>query len=221
MRLSLSSLLSIPGSETEESHSIWPVRPVLHPPGHPSESRSRRRSAGAFLMMPGRLKLLLHGIFAESKHKDHGCGLSRAKPDGQVMAAHGSPPVRDAVAALSFHNSLRRSRASVKTDKIIPAGVKSGKIPVDRKDSIVIPSLPVFRLVIDPAAADLHLSCGEIALEIGRVILRVPQAELRSEEIVNLFAVTFIGESQPVDLTVARPPARKLPALQPADPSPM
>ena len=110
--------------------------------------------------------------------------------------------MRDAVAALSFHNSLRRSRASVKTDKIIPAGVKSGKIPVDRKDSIVIPSLPVFRLVIDPAAADLHLSCGEIALEIGRVILRVPQAELHvAEDIENLFAVTFIGESQPVDLT--------------------
>ena len=155
-----------------------------------------------FIDDAGRLKLLLHGIFAESKHKDHGCGLSRAKPDGQVMAAHGSPPVRDAVAALSFHNSLGRGCASVKAYEIVPAGIKSHKIPVDRKDSIVIPSLPVFRLVIDPAAADLHLSCGEIALEIGRVILRVPQAELHvAEDIENLFAVTFIGESQPVDLT--------------------
>ena len=46
----------------------------------------------------------------------------------------------------------------------------------------VIAPLAVFRLVIDNAVLHLHLAGIEVALKVGGVVLRVPQAELDGGE---------------------------------------
>ena len=42
----------------------------------------------------------------------------------------------------------------------------------------MIAALPVLRLVIDDFVFDLHLPDAEIALEIGGIVLGIPEAEL-------------------------------------------
>ena len=68
----------------------------------------------------------------------------------------------------------------------------------------MVPALPVLGLVIDGGAAvfELHLSQSVVALEVGGVVLRVPQAEL--DEAVQaqlLFFAAFVGQLHAGDLS--------------------
>ena len=62
----------------------------------------------------------------------------------------------------------------------------------------MIPPLPVFGLVVNDAAFNLHLTGGVISLEVGRVIHGIPQAKLHiREEPERSGMVARIGESDP------------------------
>ena len=67
----------------------------------------------------------------------------------------------------------------------------------------MVSALPVFGLVIDGAAHHLYLAAGEVPLEVGCIILSIPQAELHEAEQVNFFlCVRNIFQNNTVDLAV-------------------
>src|ERR1019366_9042089 len=60
--------------------------------------------------------------------------------------------------------------------------VEPGQLGRAGEPGEVIAALAVFGLVIDDAVFDLHLSDAEVALAIGGVVLRIPQAEFDGRE---------------------------------------
>jgi len=65
----------------------------------------------------------------------------------------------------------------------------------------MVAPLAVFALVVDHAVLDLDLANAEIALEVGCVVVRVPQAELdRGEERQIGWLGAAVGERHLPDL---------------------
>ena len=99
------------------------------------------------------------------------------------------------------HRGLVRSRLRAKVR--VAVGVEAGDGRVDAVDRVVVATLAVFGLVVDRAVLDLHLADGQVALVVGLVVFRVPQAELdEAEERDRLGSVGRVGERDLVDLGV-------------------
>ena len=65
----------------------------------------------------------------------------------------------------------------------------------------MVPAFSVFCLVIDDAVIHFHLSGGEIALEIGGIILGIPETEFRQAEEIEIFPdVTVVPDHETVYL---------------------
>ena len=61
----------------------------------------------------------------------------------------------------------------------------------------MVPSLPIFCLMVDGIVFNLHFSCGVVALEVGEVIPRIPEAPFYSSHCPDfLFLFAFISELQ-------------------------
>ena len=155
----------------------------------------KQRVGGSLVNHAGRDELLVLGIFAVAQHEDKAHAFARRERAAQVMAADGRPAAGDRVAAAPLKHSSRVVKAVVRAQEAVAVGVKAVDRCVHGVDGVVIAALTVLGLVVDRAALDLHLAGGEVALEIGRVILRVPQAELHKAEQGNLFGrVRPVGE---------------------------
>ncbi len=61
--------------------------------------------------------------------------------------------------------------------------------PVSPENSVMVSALPVFRFVVNGVGLHLHLAGGQIALEVGAVVHRVPEAELHKGEELHGFPV--------------------------------
>ena len=91
------------------------------------------------------------------------------------MGAH---PLATLFALPVFKHGARLAKTIVRAEEAFAIGVEAVDRRIDGVNGKVVAALTVFRLVIDRAAFDFDLAGGEIALEIGRIVLRVPQAEL-------------------------------------------
>ena len=94
-----------------------------------------------------------------------------------MVTADRSPAVSNAVMTDAFENGLRILRTVIKTYEFISAGIKSVNIRIDSENSEMITPFTIFCLVIYFRASDFNLSDREITLEIGRIILSIPQTE--------------------------------------------
>ena len=66
----------------------------------------------------------------------------------------------------------------------------------------MVPAFPVFRLMIDRGAIDLHLTGGQVPLIVGHIIQRIPETELYiGVNREDLLLAAFIFQGQAVDLT--------------------
>ena len=148
--------------------------------------RFQQRIGGRFVDDVRRGKLFRLRVFAIAQHKDETRALARFQRDAQMVAADGRPAAGDAVAASVFKHGARLAKAVVRAEEALAVGVEAVHRRVDRVHGKMVAALAVFRLVIDRAALDLDLAGGEVALEVGRVVLRVPQAELDEAEQRNL-----------------------------------
>ena len=67
----------------------------------------------------------------------------------------------------------------------------------------MVPALAVFGFVVDGVRLELDLADGEVSLEIGAVVHRVPEAELQiREHIERLFRGSFVFQRQPDEQAV-------------------
>ena len=102
------------------------------------------------------------------------------------MAADGRPAAGDGVAASALKDGRRMIEAVVRAEEAVAVGVKAVHWRVHSEYGEVIAALAVFSLVVNCAALDFHLAGGEVALEVGGIVLRVPQAELHKAEQGNV-----------------------------------
>jgi len=86
------------------------------------------------------------------------------------------------VPRLSGEDRVRPVKAVVKAQKSFTVSIKTGNLPVDRIESIMVSPLAVLRLVIDDPVFNLHFSGGEVALEVCLVVMCVPEAPLHERE---------------------------------------
>ena len=100
------------------------------------------------------------------------------------MRADRLPAVGDRVADdCPRSTAMRAIPAAVWAQERLALGVEAGERLGAGEVGEVVAPLAVLGLVVDHAVLDLDLADAIVALEVGRVVLRVPQAELdRGEE---------------------------------------
>jgi len=67
----------------------------------------------------------------------------------------------------------------------------------------MVSALSVLCLVIDNRAFNLNFTGAEVSLEVGHIIISIPQAELnKREESYFLFVLSFILQYKLLDFTI-------------------
>ena len=94
-----------------------------------------------------------------------------------MVRADRLPAVSDGIGRTALLHHLRGVPAAVCAQESFALGIKASQRLGTGEVGKMIAALAVFGLVIDHAAFDLDLPGVEIALEIGGVILGIPQAE--------------------------------------------
>ncbi len=101
--------------------------------------------------------------------------LPGAQFNVDAVGGYRTPPMGDRRSRTAIKNAMRRSNR-YKARKALAVGIETVYIGIDIVESIMIATFLVFRLMINRAAVDLHLSCREITLEILHVGRCVPKA---------------------------------------------
>ena len=112
----------------------------------------------------------------------------------------------DTVPGLSGKDRVRPVKTVVESQKRFTVSIKTGNLPVDRIESIMVATLTILGLVIDDPLFNLHLAGGEVALEVCLVIKCIPEAPLHKREKVDaLRHPAVVAEGDPLHLAgVAR-----------------
>ena len=113
------------------------------------------------------------------------------------MGSDGRPAVCEGVGCLAVNNSLGIVEAVVQTDECVPVGIVAVDGIVDGVECKVVTSVSVFGLVVDGGANYLYTAGGEVSLEIGAVVLCIPQAPFcKGEQLEGLGCAALIGQHQ-------------------------
>ena len=149
----------------------------------------------------GWIELRVAGVLRVAEDEDDLATLTRFELEGHVMGSARRPPVRDRVGRLAALDDQRTIPTAVRTEEPIEPGVEAGERFRAREVGEVIATLAIFGLVIDDARVDLDLADREIALEVRRVVPRVPQTELdRAEQRQRRGAVPSVRDPGAPDL---------------------
>ena len=147
-------------------------------------------------------ELFLLRVLNVAQTEQDAAALAGGEGQVDVQCTHRCPAVGNAAGAVPGADGLRVCRAAVYAAKGIPGGVKAVHRAVCPEHGVVVAALAVLGLVVDDAALYLHLTGGEIALEVGAVVHSIPQAELHiAEQIQLLDDGAAVAHGHPVQLT--------------------
>ena len=130
----------------------------------------------------GLFPFLFRRVLQIAQAEDQAAAFAGLQLKIELLGGDGLPAVCHAAGAAAAAYGLRPRRAAVQPEEGLPGGVKAVWLTVGPENGVVIAALAVFGLVIDRRADDLHLADGVIALEVGAVVHRVPEAELHIGE---------------------------------------
>ncbi len=99
-----------------------------------------------------------------------------------MVRADRLPAVGDRVAGRASLDGERAVPAAVRAQEGVALGVEAGERLGAGEVGEVIAPLAVFGLVVDDPVLDLDLAGRVVALEVGGVVLGIPQAELDGAE---------------------------------------
>ena len=117
-----------------------------------------------------------------AKNEDDLLRFAGLEVEPDLVRADGRPAMGDGIGQLTGFHGCGLVPAAVCAEKRLALGVKTSGGPRAGEIGEVVAALAVLRLVIDDAVFDLHLADGEVALEVGGVVLGIPQAELDAGE---------------------------------------
>ena len=119
------------------------------------------------------------------------------------MGSDGRPAVCNGVGSLAGCNDLRILEAVVQTEEALTVGVVAVDGIVYSVECKVVAALLVFGLVENGRAFDLHFAGVEVSLEVGGVVLCVPQTPLNEgEQLDGLCLAALVLQNQTLDLAV-------------------
>ena len=132
---------------------------------------------------PRRVELRAGRVLRVPEEEDDVAALARSELELDVMRAARRPAVGDRVARPALLDGERPVPAAVRAEKRLALRVEARHGGRAGEVGEVVAALPVARLVEDDPVRDLDLAGRERALEVRRVLPRVPEAELdRAEE---------------------------------------
>jgi hypothetical protein len=126
----------------------------------------------------GRVELLVLGILVVTEEEDDLTGFARLELDVDLMGADGRPAVSDGARKLADLDGGRPVPSAIGTEEGVATGLKSGGLLRAGKVGEVVAAFAILGLVIDDAVLHLDLAGIEVALKVGGVVLRVPEAKL-------------------------------------------
>ena len=137
---------------------------------------------GGLVYHVGGDKLLILRVLAVAQQENEAPALAGREGELKVVAAYGRPAAGHAVPAPVLKHRGGRIKAPVRAQEAVTVRVEALHGGVHRVHGVMVAALPVLGLVVDGAALYLHFAGGEVALEVGGVVLGVPQAELHEAE---------------------------------------
>jgi len=145
--------------------------------------------------------LIILRILAVAEGEDVILALAGSQLNLDAVGTDGCPAACDRVGGFASEYSLGLAEAVVETEEGLAVGIKAADRSVYGEDSVVVAALTVLSLVIDGAADDLDFADGEVSLEVGHIIISVPQTELNeAEELDLLCSVGGVGQGDLVKL---------------------
>ena len=149
------------------------------------------------------LKLFSDRHFNVAEDKYEGLALASGKGDLLVVGSDGGPAVGEGVVSLAVQDCLRIVEAVVQSDKGIAVGVVAVDGIIYGVECEVVAAVAVFGLVVDGGANYLNTAGREVALEVGAVVLRVPETPLSERpQLECLRGIALVGENKLLYLAV-------------------
>ena len=130
----------------------------------------------------GRIELFGDGILVVAEDEDDLAGLAGRQFELDLMRADRRPAMGDGVGELAGFDGGGLVPAAVTAQEGLALGVEAAAFGGAGEVGKVVAALAILGLVIDDAVFDLDLADGEVALEVGGVVLRIPEAELDGGE---------------------------------------
>ena len=151
----------------------------------------------------GRGEFLILRVFHIAETKEKLPRLAGPQRHMELHRADRRPAVDDRIGAAAVLDRFGQRRRAVEADKGVARGIEAVIRAVRPEHGIVIPPLAVFGFVINGVRLQLDLADGEVPLEVGAVVHRVPEAELYiGEHIERLFRGSPIFQRQPEEQAV-------------------
>ena len=111
----------------------------------------------------------------------------------EVVRTDRLPAMGDGVGTFAVFHSIWCSRGTIDTHEGISGGIEGSDFLVGVESSVVVSSFSVFGFVIDGRSDDFHFTGRIVSLEVGGIILRIPQTEFNEgEQIEFLLNLIFI-----------------------------
>ena len=119
------------------------------------------------------------------------------------MGSHRRPAVCYGVGSLACCNDLRILEAVVQTEEAFPIGVVTVDRIVYSVECEVVAAFLIFGLVENGRAFDFHFTGVEVSLEVGGVVLCVPQTPFNEgEQLDRLCLAALVLQNQTLDFAV-------------------
>ena len=148
-----------------------------------------------------RVELGVGGVLPVTEREDDLARLTRLDLEAHVVRADGLPAVGDGVGGHPALDDIRPFPASIWAQEGIALGIEAGQRLTAGEPGEVVATLPVLGLVIDDTVLDLDLTDRVVALEVGGVVVGVPEAPLHCAEERQVGGLrTFIGDASAPDL---------------------
>ena len=126
-------------------------------------------------------------ILRIAEAEQEGPGLARVELYLQPQHGNRCPARGDAAIGSPFFHGQRLFPAAELPEEGVAVGIEAFDRSIYRIESVVVPALAVFGLMIDRTAFGLHLADVPVALEIGLVVDRVPEAPFDAAVNIQFF----------------------------------
>ncbi len=113
------------------------------------------------------------------------------------MGSHGRPAAGQGIRGPPRQHHLGFVQAVIHTQKAIPIRVEARQFRVHGKEGKMVAALPVLRLVVDDRTLYLHFAGAQVALEVGLIVMGIPEAELqKGKEGQGLCPFALVGQTE-------------------------
>ncbi len=130
----------------------------------------------------GRFELRVPLVLEIPEHEDDLPRLARLERQLDVVRAARRPAVRDRVARASLLDGGRPGPAAIRAEERLTLRVEADRLLGAGEVGEVVAPLAVLALVVDDTVLHLDLAHREVALEVRRVVPRIPETELDGAE---------------------------------------